>query len=207
MRRSPAAALPLAAFAALALLAGCGRTGRVMGEDEPVGVDVRQASTDVLDSMMKEGVPLLLGRARDQQAGAGERFRLVFAGIQNNTDERLGEKKDYIYDTVDILVGQTGVYDMVSRTFVENVMDQMGEQPRAELLIDPAVRRKVVERFEQTEGRDYIRYILWGRLNNATSDTGGGSSEKKYALVLEIVDVKTGLELKEQVFSRKAYTE
>ncbi len=184
-----------------------GRTGRVMDANEPVGTDVRQASTDVLDSMMKEGVPKILGRARDQQAGAEGRSRLVFAGIQNNTDERLGEKKDYVYDTVDIMVGQTGVFDMVSRTFVENVMDQMGEQPRAELLIDPAVRRKVVERFEQTEGRDYIRYILWGKLNNATSDTGSGTSEKKYALVLEIVDVKTGLQLKEQVLSRKAYTE
>lgn len=192
------------------LLASCSaRTGRVMDEGEPVGVDVRAASVDVLDGMMKEGVPLILGSARERIAGSGsaERHRLIFAGIQNNSDERLGEKKDYVYDTVDTLVGQDGTFDMVSRTFVENVMDQMKEQPKAELLIDPEIRRRVIERFEQTEGRDYIRYILWGKFNNAASDTGSGTSEKKYVLVLELVDVKTGLQVKKQVYGRKAYTE
>lgn len=206
MRPNPAAAALLAAL----LLASCaGRTGRVMDEGEPAGVDVRQASYDVLDGMMKEGVPKILGRVQDRMAGSGstERARLIFAGVQNNSDERLGEKKDYVYDTVDTLVGQVGTFDMVSRTFVENVMDQMGEQPRAELLIDPAVRRKVVQRFEQTEGRDYIGYILWGKFNNATADTGRDRKEKKYVLVLELVDVRTGLQVKEQVYSRKAYTE
>ncbi len=192
------------------LLAACqARTGRVMDPDEPVGVDVRRASVDVLDGMMKEGVPLILASAKERIAGSGstERPRLIFAGVQNNSDERLGEKKDYIYDTVDTLVGQDGTFDMVSRTFVENVMDQMKEAPKAELLIDPEIRRKVVQRFEQIEGRDYIRYILWGKFNNAASDTGSGTSEKKYVLVLELVDVKTGLQTKKMVDGRKAYTE
>jgi hypothetical protein len=204
--RSP---LPAATLAAALLLAGCqARTGRVMEEDEPVGVSVDGASYDILDGMMKEAVPKILTRVQDRLAAAGatERMRLIFAGVQNNTDERLGEKKDYVYDTVDILVGRTAAFDMVSRTFVEEVMDRMKEPPRSELLIDPEVRRRVVQQFEQDEGRDYIRFILWGKFNNATSDTGSGTSEKKYALVLEMVDVRTGLEVKEQVFARKAYT-
>ena len=210
MRRAALAFPLLAALAPAFLAAGCStQSGRIMDNDEPVGVDVKRASVDVLDGMMKEGVPKILARVQDRMAGAGgtERHRLIFAGIQNNSDERLGEKKDYVYDTVDTLLGQAGNFDMVSRTFVENVMDQMKEQPKAELLIDPQMRRRVIERFEQTEGRDYIRYILWGKFNNAASDTGRGTSEKKYVLVLEMVDVKTGLEVKEQVYSRKAYTE
>jgi hypothetical protein len=187
---------------------GCaGPSGRVMDDDEPVGVDIKRASTDVLDTMMAEGVPLILGRAKDRLSGSADRHRLIFAGIQNNSDERLGEKKDYLYDTVDTLVGRQGTFDMVSRTFVENVLDQMGKQPRVELLLDPQVRRGVIERFEQTEGREYIGYILWGKLNNATTRTDSDERQKKYVLVLEMVDVKTGLQLKEQVSARKEYEE
>ena len=112
-----------------------------------------------------------------------------------------------LYDTVDTLVGRQGTFDMVSRTYVENVLSQMGKQPRVELLLDPQVRRGVIERFEQAEGREYIRYILWGKLNNATTKTGRDEKEKKYVLGLEMVDVKTGLQLKEQVSARKEYEE
>ena len=200
------AALPFLAAAALA--AGCrsGPTGRVQDPGEPVGVDVHGAGVDILDPMMKKGVEEILSAAQGALAGSAERPRLIFAGIENNSDERLGEKREYLYDTVDTIVGQFGTFDMVSRTFVENMLSQMGQQPRVELLIDPKMRRAVVERFEQAEGRDYVRYVLWGKFNNATSEVGADATEKKYALVLELVDVKTGAGQKRQVFGRKAYT-
>ncbi len=211
MNPFPSAARPgLAALALCAsvLAAGCrsAPTGRVMDPGEPDGVDVRQASVDVFDGMMAEGVRGILAKTAAKMSGDTARHRLIFAGLQNNSDERLGEKKDYIYDSVDTMVSENGSFDMVSRTFVENVLDQMGRQPRAELLLDPQVRREVVERFQQREGRDYIGYILWGKFNNATSETGKRETEKKYVLVLEMVDVRTGLETKHQVYGRKAYT-
>jgi hypothetical protein len=193
---------------ATATFAGCRSdpTGRVMHPDEPVGVDVHQASVDVFDGMMRQGVTAILDKAGAKQSGDQQRHRMIFAGIQNNSDERLGEKKDYIYDTVDTMITANGSYDMVSRVFVENVLSQMGRQPRAELLLDPQVRDEVVERFRQKEGRDYIGYILWGKFNNATSETGRDELEKKYVLVLELVDVRTGLQVKHQEYGRKAYT-
>ncbi len=197
----------LAVAAALAA-SGCRteKSGRVMSADEPVGVDRERASVDVLDPMMKRGTREILAKAAAKLSGTTERQRVIFAGIENNSDERLGEKRDYLYDTVDTIVTDSGQFDVVSRTFVENVLSQLGRQPRAEMLLDPQVRREVIERFEQQEGRDYIRWILWGKFNNATSETGPETLEKKYVLVLELVDVRTGLQTKHEVFGRKAYT-
>jgi hypothetical protein len=197
----------LAATAALALAACSGPTGRVQDPGEPVGVDVRAASFDILDGMAKDATARILEQASAGLSGQTARSRLIFAGIQNNSDERLGEKKDYLYDNVDTLVTSSGMFDVVSRTFVENALSRIGEAPRAELLIDPQVRRKLVAELEQQEGRDYIRYIMFGKLNNAAADTGRGTSEKKYALVMELVDARTGLQWEIEVFGRKAYTE
>jgi hypothetical protein len=205
--RASAASRVALALAALPLAACAGPTGRVQDPDEPAGVDVRAASFDILDGMAREGTQRILDQAQSGLSGSTARARLVFAGIENNSDERLGEKKSYLYDNVDTLVTRSGMFDVVSRSFVENALSRIGEAPRAELLIDPQVRRKLVEQLEQDEGRDYIRYILFGKLNNASADTGRGTSEKKYVLVMELVDARTGLQWKTEAFGRKAYTE
>ena len=190
-----------AVFAATLLVigVGCAETGRVMAPSEPTLVGSRTAGADVYNRLIDETLRKLL----EQSKGTGQAKKIIcFVDVENKGAEELGENKAAIYDQIDTIIVESGVYVNVSRRYVEAALRQTGLRPD-EIFLGQGRQQFMLVLGSQGVTPDYL---LWGTVTNLSTD-GDQLREREYMLSMELVNAHTGLtEAKKTSKMRKEYT-
>lgn len=179
-----------------AAIASCGPTGRVKGEEEGTLVGAKTAGADVYNQLIDETVRKLL-----DQSKSSKKQVICFVDLENKGAEELAENKAAIYEQIDTIIVESGVYSNVSRRYVEAALRETGLRP------DDIFLGKGRETFMSVLGRQGVTpdFLLWGTVTNL-STAGSGIREREYLLTMELVNAHTGLtEAKKSSKMRKEY--
>jgi hypothetical protein len=184
---------------ALLVSFGCAQTGRIVSSDEPTLVGARSAGADVYNKLIDETLRKLL----EQSKGAAQSKKSIcFVDVENKGAEELGENKAAIYEQIDTIIVESGVYANVSRRYVEAALRQTGLRPD-EIFLGQGRQQFMLVLGSQGVTPDYL---LWGTVTNLSTD-GVNLREREYMLTMELVNARTGLtEAKKTSKMRKEYT-
>ena len=189
-----------AAFVAALLVigVGCAPTGRVMTGDEPTLVGSRTAGADIYNKLIDETLRKLL----EQTKGTGQTKKIIcFVDVENKGAEEMGENKAAVYEQIDTIIVESGVYANVSRRYVEAALRQTGLRPD-EIFLGQGRQQFMLVLGSQGVTPDYL---LWGTVTNLSTD-GVDLREREYMLTMELVNAHTGLtEAKKTSKMRKEY--
>ena len=199
---------------AIASLAAVGCRGtqhaKVMSATTPDLVGNTAAGAETWEPLIQTTVSQLLGREMTQIAEilpAGHlednhpKKRICFVGVENKSSEEIGDFRDQIYQKIDTCVGQSEMFDMVTRRAVEAGLRAC--QLRPDDLFVPANRRKFAAAMEQEDGP--FDYLMYATITSG-STSGTKSSQRDYMLTLELIDMASGRSDKESAELRKAYS-
>ena len=189
----------LTVAALFALTSGCAETGRVMTPDEPSLVGSRTAGADVYNRLIDETLRKLLESAN---RSGGPKKLICFVDIENKGAEELAENKAAIYEQIDTIIVESGVYTPVSRRYVEAALRQTGLRPD-EIFLGQGRQQFMLVLGSQGMTPDYL---LWGTVTNLSTD-GVDLRQREYLLTMELVNAYTGMtEAKKSSKMRKEYT-
>ncbi len=131
---------------------------------------------------------------------ADVRKRICFVGVENKSQEELGDYREQLYEQIDTLINESKTFAVVNRRFVEAGLRQAGLRP--DDLFVPNNRRNFVAVMEQLE--QPFEYVLFAKVTSGTTDNNG-DYQRDYLLTLELVNVLTGDFTKESAELRKGY--
>lgn len=182
--------------------------GHVLKEQQPDMVGSHTAGAETFNPLIQESVAKLLGRQASmlhpvaftpEMLPAGPP-RICFVGVENKSAEELGDFKEQIYEEIDGQILQSGMFQLVSRRFVDAGLRQTRLRPDS--LFIPDNMRMFVATMEQM-GQPFD-CLLYATLTSGT--TGNNASyQRDYLLTLEIVNLQTGQYDKESAKIRKGY--
>ena len=185
--------------ALFALAAGCAETGRVMTPDEPSLVGSRTAGADVYNKLIDETLRKLL---ESSSRNGSPKKVICFVDIENKGAEELAENKAAIFEQIDIIIVESGIYTPVSRRYVEAALRQTGLRPD-EIFLGQGRQQFMTVLGSQGMTPDYL---LWGTVTNLSTD-GVNRQQREYLLTMEMVNAHTGItEAKKSSKMRKEYT-
>ena len=179
--------LAASAAALIFAVAACGPQARVKGEEEGSLVGARTAGAETYNRLIEETSRKLLDEHR-ARLKEGQKKVICFVDVENKSAEELAENKEAIYELMDAVIVESGVYTNVSRRFVEAALRETGLRADEIFLADGRARFLSVL---QREGVS-PDYLLWGVVTSL-STKGMGIREREYMLTMEMVDAKTGL--------------
>ena len=104
--------------ALFALATGCAETGRVMTADEPSLAGSRTAGADVYNKLIDETLRKLL---ESSSRNGSPKKVICFVDIENKGAEELAENKAAIFEQIDIIIVESGIYIPVSRRQVDHM--------------------------------------------------------------------------------------
>ena len=183
----------------LCIVFGCAPTGRIMTGDEPSLVGSRTGGAEVYNKLIDETVRKLLDHAK---ASGPQRKVICFVDVENKGAEELAENKAAIYEQIDTIIVDSGVFSNVNRRYVETALRTTG------LLSDEIFLGQGRQKFMQVLGDQGVTpdYLLWGKVTNL-STSAEDLSQREYLLTMELVNAHTGLtEAKKSSKVRKEYT-
>ncbi|MCH2212305.1 MAG: penicillin-binding protein activator LpoB [Fuerstiella sp.] len=198
----------LVVFGTFALI-GCRshQHARILSATDKDMVGSHEAGAATWKPLIDESVVRLLGRSVDSvetvsyTTSGGVPVRTVcFAGVENRSSEPLGDFREQIYEHIDSLVGQSPGFRMISRRYVEAAMKDIRCRPDA--LILPANQRQLQAALERVE--QPFDYLLFAQVTSGTTETNG-DYQRDYLLTLELLDIHTGVAIKESAQLRKGY--
>jgi hypothetical protein len=131
---------------------------------------------------------------------ADVRKRICFVGVENKSQEELGDYREQLYEQIDTIINESKTFAVVNRRFVEAGLRQSGLRP--DDLFVPNNRRNFVAVMEQLE--QPFDYVLFAKVTSGTTDNNG-DYQRDYLLTLELVNVTTGDFTKESAELRKGY--
>ena len=187
---------------------GCRGTqhARVLDQHDEDMVGSHVAGAETWKPLIDESVGRLLGRQFEeiQQASLSGlptgKKRICFVGVENRSAEEIGDFKEQIYEHIDTLLSQGGVYDSVSRRYVEAGLKEARLRPddlfmphRQQLFLG------VMQRMDQP-----FDYLLFAKITTGTTQSNK-DYQRDYLLTLELVDIQTGNYEKESASLRKGY--
>lgn len=180
-------------FLALVLLplTACANTapqGRMKAEGEAIGVDRSRGGTAVYDEITADTLEKLLNNHR-RQVNAQGRYRLAFIDIDSSGAEELRDHKPALFDKIDEVIVNAGLYTSVNRRAIVAGQRAAGIVTPDDLFI--AKNRKA---FTDAVGGDggAPDYLLWGVMTTQSSQVSGNVRERRYRLSLEMIDASTG---------------
>jgi hypothetical protein len=175
--------------------------GRIKGEEEDSLVGNRTAGAATYNQLVGDTTAKLLETHRKRLDARGRKL-ICFVGIENKSAEELAENKDALYEEIDTIIVNSGVYASVSRRYVDSALRVTGLRPD-ELFLAGGREKFLGVLGEQGFAPDYL---LWGKITSL-STSGVEVSEREYLLTMEMVDAHTGLtDAKETSKVRKEYT-
>ncbi len=131
---------------------------------------------------------------------ADVRKRICFVGVENKSQEELGDYREQLYEQIDTIINESKTFGVVNRRFVEAGLRQSALRP--DDLFVPNNRRNFVAVMEQLE--QPFDYVLFAKVTSGTTDNNG-DYQRDYLLTLELVNVTTGDFAKESAELRKGY--
>lgn len=194
----------------LSIPLGCrGRqTAQVLkpGQQELVGSHT--AGGETYKPLIDETVSKLLARHShgiqpagfNQGADQSQTMRICFVGVENKSIEEMGDFKEQIFQNIDTRIQQSGVYQAISRRFVEAGLRETRLRP--DQLFIPQNMRTFVAAMEQM-GQPFD-YLLYATVTSGTT-VSNKDYQRDYLLTLEMVHIKTGAADKEMATLSKAY--
>ena len=194
------------------LLPGCkGRqVAHILSDDDGDMVGSHTAGAETWKPLIEESVGKLLGRQMQviqpvsHQENVGMpplQKRVCFLGVENKSIEEIGDFKEQIYELIDSKVNESGVFNMISRRFVEAGLREAHLAP-GDLFV-PANQRTFAAIMEQMQ--QPFDYLLFAKITSGTTTSNQKNYQRDYLLTLEMVDVKTGAFDKETATIRKGY--
>ena len=209
----------LAAVAIMAVCLGSGcrghQYGHVLKDQQSDMVGSHTAGAETFNPLIQESVAKLLGRQATvmHQASFGPEIspsgpgtcppgpvRICFVGVENKSAEELGDFKEQIYEQIDAEILQSGMFQLISRRFVDAGLRQTRLRPDS--LFVPDNMRMFSATMEQM-GQPF-ECLLYATLTSGTTENNN-SYQRDYLLTLEIVNVQTGQYDKESAKIRKGY--
>jgi hypothetical protein len=198
-------------LAAIVLVATVGcrnhQHARVLSQTDKDMVGSHEAGTETWKPLIEESVSKLLARSFERvetvsyTRSDGIPVRTVcFVGVENRSSEPLGDFREEIYEQIDSLVGASPGFRMISRRYVEAAMKEIRCRPDA-LILDENQRQLQIalERDDQI-----FDYLLFANVTSGTTEVNG-DYQRNYRLTLELLDVHTGVPMKETAVLRKGY--
>jgi len=186
---------------------GCrGRqTAQVLKPGEADMVGSHAAGAETFKPLVDEAVARLLGRhSQAVQAasvnGQPAAMRICFVGVENKSVEEIGDFKEQIYQAIDTEISQSGVYQPISRRFVDAGLQETRLRPND--LMVPQNMRAFAASMEQM-GQPFD-FLLYATLTSGTTRSNK-DYQRDYLLTLEMVDVRTGQYDKESAQLSKGY--
>ena len=187
--------LPTSKGLALALcllsISACGgRTGRIKDSNEPMGVDRQRGGTAVYDEIMADTLEKLLALHRRQMNVQKEGGYLVaVVGIDTLGAEELRDHKPAMYDKIEEVLLNSGLYKMISMRFVDRARVEAGMTQTEDLFI-----AKYRQAFLSNLSREGLSpdYLIWGKMTTQTSSVTKNITERRYRLSLEMIDSRSG---------------
>lgn len=194
----------------LLVQSGCrtGQTAEVMKPGDKQLVGSNAAGQETYGPMVDQSVSALLGRHCQgiQQAGymqgapTNGPMRICFIGVENKSAEEMGDFKEQLYEQIDQRILHSGVYQSVSRKFVEAGLRQCRLRPD-ELLI-PQNMRMFTGMMEQMQ--QPFDFALYCTLTSGTTRSNA-DYQRNYLLTLEMINVHNGQYDKESCEIAKKY--
>ena len=177
---------------------------KVLRPDQPDMVGTTGAGAETYKPLVDTAVTNLLERHRSgiQVAGgpAPQPPRICFVAVENRSAEEMCDFKEQLYEHIDGQIGQSGVYHLTSKRFVDAALRDTSLRP--DELFLPKNRRSFAQALEQ-QGEP-VDYLLFAKLTSGTTRKGR-DMQRDYVLTLELVNVSTGEYDKESAKIRKKY--
>lgn len=210
-RRSKVPVAGIMAAAVLAVLGGCRshQFARVIQPGEKEMVGSHQAGTETFQPLVEDAVGNLLARhctlpammaSYPGQEILPQPKRICFIGVENKSAEELGDFKEQIYQCIDTKILEGGVFQPVSRRFVEAGL--RATRLRPDELFVPTNMQSFTAYMEQ-QGQPFD-YLLYATLTSGTTRTNK-DYQRDYLLTLDLVDVRTGMYDKQSAELSKGY--
>lgn len=191
-------------------LTGCRnrQTARVMAPNEADVVGSHQGGAETFGPLVDQAVTDLLVKNGYQIQPAGmngigpRRLRVCFVDFENNSIEELGDFKNQIYDRIDGCINRSQSYEMIDRRFVRAGLRELRLLP--DQLFVPEYRARFVE-LMASQGRP-IDCLLYASLTSGTT-ADNIDYQRDYLLTLSLINVQTGISVKQQATLRKMYNQ
>lgn len=187
------------------MLAGCrGRQfAHVLSDRHNDMVGSHEAGAETFNALVENSVAQLLarqGEATETVTGIPGPKRICFVGVENRSQEEIGDFKDQLYENIDSSISSSGMFQTISPRYVESGLRQLRLLP--EDLMIPARQaefQSVMQRLDQP-----FDYLLFAKLTSGTTESNR-SYQRDYVLTLELVNVNDGSYDKESAKIRKGY--
>ncbi len=187
-------------------LAGCRsqQTGEVMSPDKADMVGSHAAGAETYKPLIDEALGKLLARQgsgiQPAAAPAPAPKKICFVGVENQTNEDIGDFKAQIFQIIDTKINTSGTFSQISSKFTEAGLRKTHLRPDELFLAEE--RRKFVAVLESA-GQPFD-YLLFATITSGTTQVNN-NKQKDYMLTLDLVNIKTGTSDKESASLRKAY--
>jgi hypothetical protein len=178
------------------------------GEKEMIGS--HQAGQETFRPLIDEAVGKLVARhavpPQAMQVSAGPellpppKIRVCFVGVENKSNEEIGDFKEQIYESIDSRLLECGTCDSVSRRYVEAGLRELRLRP--DQLFVPDNMRMFAGLMAQ-QGQPF-EYLLFAKLTSGTTHENR-DYQRDYLLTLELVDIRTGAQDKQSATLSKGY--
>lgn len=203
--------LPMTAMCMIAMIAFCGCRNRqhahVLADSDQDIVGSHEAGAETWKPLIQESVTKMLGRAHSDihtvsyVSGEGIPVRKVcFVGIENKSAEAIGDFREQIYELIDSEVGQSKLFRMISRRYVEAAMGECRCDPAS--LVLPARQAQLQAALERVD--QPFDFLLFAQITSGTTRSNK-SYQRDYLLTLELLDIHSGESIKESAELRKGY--
>lgn len=202
-----------AAGVLLGLLIGGGCRGqqyaRVVKPGEKEMVGSHKAGSETFKPLVDEAVAKLLARHAEGpvqlasspgQAVVNGPKRICFIGVENKSIEELGDFKEQIYQCIDSKILDSGVFQAVSRRYVDAGLQATRLRP--DQLFVPESMRTFVAYMEQA-GQPFD-YMLYATLTSGTTRENK-DFQRDYVLTMELINVRNGQYDKQSAELSKGY--
>lgn len=210
MRRRSFLASSLAGIAGM-WLGGCrgSQYARVVKPGDKEMTGSHAAGTETYKPLIDEAVANLLARHAPpgpQQVPPGPGMpppmpcRICFVCVENKSAEEIGDFKDQIYQTIDTKIVESGVFQPVSKRFVDAGLAQTRLRPDS--LFVPDNMRAFTAVMEQ-QGQPFD-LLLYATLTSGTTRENK-DYQRDYLLTMEMVDVRSGAYDKQSASLSKGY--
>ncbi len=201
--------MALSGFGIAPLLGGCRgyQYGHVLKKDAPNLVGSHDAGAEVFDPLVDEAVAKLLGRQSTLTPdcpigpdGMPVKKNICFIGIENKSAEEIGDFKEQLYQQIDAKILESNCFQPISRRMVDAALVETRLRPDS--LMIPS-NLQLFTAVLQRQGAPFD-YLLYAKLTSGTTERNH-STQRDYALSLELTNIHTGLYDTQAAEIRKGY--
>jgi hypothetical protein len=192
-----------------ASMAGCRGTqfGRVIKPGDTEMVGSHKAGGETYKPLVDEAVAKLLARHGPSPHTMASHTsppiypkRICFVCVENKTSEEMGDFKDQLYQHIDSRILESGVFQSVSKRYVDAGLSQVRIRP--DQLFVPDNMRTFVAIMEQ-QGQPFD-FLLYATVTSGTTQENK-DYQRDYLLTLELVHVQSGQHDKQSAMISKGY--